>query len=90
MSAEAGIAGAKVQRGRLTYTEAVRQGMYRPLGTGDVDVTAIVGHLRGPRRRRLVHPGAGHHPHRGANRRGPGRGRPTSAEHLRTILHRPG
>jgi len=37
---------AKVQSGRLTYTEAVRQGMYRPLGTGEVDVPAIVGHLR--------------------------------------------
>jgi inosose dehydratase len=37
---------AKVQSGRLTYTEAVGQGMYRPLGTGDVDVPAIVGHLR--------------------------------------------
>ena len=37
---------ALVQDGRLTYYEAVRQGMYRPLGTGDVDVTAIVGHLR--------------------------------------------
>jgi inosose dehydratase len=37
---------AKVQSGRLTYTQAVRQGMYRPLGTGDVDVPAIVGHLR--------------------------------------------
>ena len=37
---------AKVQDGRLTYYEAVRQGMYRPLGTGDVDVAAIVGHLR--------------------------------------------
>jgi inosose dehydratase len=37
---------AKVQSGRLTYSEAVRQGMYRPLGTGDVDVPAIVGHLR--------------------------------------------
>lgn len=36
---------AKVQSGRLTYTEAVRDGMYRPLGTGDVDVTAIVSHL---------------------------------------------
>jgi len=41
-----GFAG-KVQAGRLTYTEAVREGMYRPLGTGDVDVAAIVGHLRG-------------------------------------------
>lgn len=33
---------ARVQAGRLTYTEAVGQGMYRPLGTGDVDVPAIV------------------------------------------------
>jgi inosose dehydratase len=37
---------AKVRSGELTYYEAVKQGMYRPLGTGDVDVTAIVGHLR--------------------------------------------
>jgi len=37
----------KVQDGRLTYTEAVRDGMYRPLGQGDVDVAAIVQHLRG-------------------------------------------
>jgi inosose dehydratase len=37
---------AQVRAGRLTYTEAVRRGMYRPLGTGDVDVAAIVGHLR--------------------------------------------
>jgi inosose dehydratase len=37
---------AQVRSGRLTYTEAVRKGMYRPLGTGDVDVPAIVGHLR--------------------------------------------
>jgi inosose dehydratase len=40
------IVAAKVQSGRLTYTDAVGQGMYRPLGTGDVDVPAIVGHLR--------------------------------------------
>ena len=37
----------KVQAGRLTYTEAVREGMYRPLGQGDVDVAAIVEQLRG-------------------------------------------
>ena len=37
----------KVRAGRVTYTEAVREGMYRPLGTGDVDVAAIVEHLRG-------------------------------------------
>ncbi len=35
----------QVQDGRLTYTEAVRTGMYRPLGQGDVDVVAIAGHL---------------------------------------------
>jgi inosose dehydratase len=37
---------ARVQSGRLTYTEAVRGGMYRPLGTGDVDIAAIIGTLR--------------------------------------------
>jgi inosose dehydratase len=36
----------QVQDGRLTYTEAVREGMYRPVGHGDVDFTAIIGHLR--------------------------------------------
>jgi inosose dehydratase len=32
----------RVRSGRLSYTEAVRDGMYRPLGTGDVDMAAIV------------------------------------------------
>ena len=36
----------QVQSGRRTYTEGVRDGMYRPLGSGDVDIAAIVGHLR--------------------------------------------
>jgi inosose dehydratase len=36
---------AEVRSGRLSYTEAVRKGMYRPLGAGDVDVEAIVGQL---------------------------------------------
>jgi inosose dehydratase len=36
----------RVQDRRLTYSQGVRQGMYRPLGTGDVDVAAIVGSLR--------------------------------------------
>jgi inosose dehydratase len=36
----------QVRSGRRTYTEAVREGMYRPLGLGDVDFAAIVGHLR--------------------------------------------
>jgi inosose dehydratase len=37
----------QVQDGRYTYTEGVQRGMYRPLGTGDVDVAAIVKHLTG-------------------------------------------
>ena len=37
---------AKLRSGHLTYSEAVGLGMYRPLGTGDVDVPAIVGYLR--------------------------------------------
>jgi inosose dehydratase len=36
----------RVQDGRLTYTQGVREGMYRPLGSGDVDVPAIVSSLR--------------------------------------------
>jgi inosose dehydratase len=37
----------QVQAGRLSYTEAVAAGMYRPVGQGDVDFGAIVGYLRG-------------------------------------------
>ena len=37
----------KVRAGRLSYTEAVAAGMYRPLGTGDVDVESIVQTLQG-------------------------------------------
>ncbi len=37
---------ARVQAGELTYTEAVRQGMYTPLGEGDVDIAGIVTALR--------------------------------------------
>jgi inosose dehydratase len=40
------MVAAKVRAGQLAYSEAVRQGMYRPLGTGDVDVLAIVGSLQ--------------------------------------------
>jgi inosose dehydratase len=43
---DARLAG-QVQSGRRTYTEAVGEGMYRPLGQGDVDVEAIIGQLRG-------------------------------------------
>jgi inosose dehydratase len=35
-----------VQAGELTYTEAVREGMYTPLGGGDVDIAGIVTALR--------------------------------------------
>jgi inosose dehydratase len=37
----------KVRAGRLSYTEGVAGGMYRPLGTGDVDVETIVNTLQG-------------------------------------------
>jgi inosose dehydratase len=36
---------ARVQSGEFSYTDAVRQGMYRPLGAGDIDLAAIVGAL---------------------------------------------
>jgi inosose dehydratase len=39
----------QVRSGRRTYTEAVREGMYRPVGQGDVDFAAIVGHLNAER-----------------------------------------
>ncbi len=32
----------RVQAGEVTYTQAVRAGMYRPLGRGDVDIAGIV------------------------------------------------
>lgn len=37
---------AKVQSGEITYTDAVRAGMYTPLGTGDIDISGIVSVLR--------------------------------------------
>ncbi|MFG1624779.1 sugar phosphate isomerase/epimerase family protein [Kribbella sp. NPDC049227] len=36
---------ARVQAGEVTYTDAVRQGMYRPLGAGDIDLTMIISTL---------------------------------------------
>ena len=38
---DAGLA-ARVQAGDVSYTEAVRAGIYTPLGTGDVDIAGIV------------------------------------------------
>jgi inosose dehydratase len=37
---------ARVRTGELTYTQAVRDGMYTPLGAGDVDIVEIVTALR--------------------------------------------
>jgi inosose dehydratase len=37
----------RVQQGELTYTQAVDQGMYRPLGRGDVDFGSILRALQG-------------------------------------------
>ena len=36
---------ARVQSGEVGYTDAVRSGMYRPLGAGDIDITTIVSTL---------------------------------------------
>ncbi len=41
---DAGLA-ARVRRGELPYTDAVRAGLYRPLGRGDVDVAGVVATL---------------------------------------------
>ncbi|MFC6155193.1 sugar phosphate isomerase/epimerase family protein [Kribbella jiaozuonensis] len=35
----------RVQAGEVSYTDAVRQGMYRPLGAGDIDIATIVATL---------------------------------------------
>jgi sugar phosphate isomerase/epimerase len=35
----------KVQNGDLTYTEAVRRGMYQILGEGDVDIAGVIHEL---------------------------------------------
>ena len=32
----------RVREGELTYGQAVRNGMYRPLGQGDVDIASMV------------------------------------------------
>ena len=41
---DAGLA-ERVRAGAASYTDAVRAGMYRPLGAGDVDIAAIVATL---------------------------------------------
>jgi inosose dehydratase len=43
---DAGLA-ERVRAGERTYTEAVRDGLYRPLGQGDVDIAGIVSALEG-------------------------------------------
>ncbi|GAA1461293.1 sugar phosphate isomerase/epimerase family protein [Williamsia maris] len=37
----------RVTAGELSYSAAVAEGLYRPLGAGDVDIAAVVSHLRG-------------------------------------------
>lgn len=37
---------AQVRRGQISYTQAVADGMYVPLGTGDVDLAGILGTLQ--------------------------------------------
>jgi len=78
----------QVRSGRLTYTEAVREGMYRPLGRGDVDVAAIAEHLsrRGydgwyvlEQDTILTEAPSGHGPVEDVH---------TSADYLRTVLDR--
>jgi inosose dehydratase len=36
-----------VQAGAAPYTDAVRDGIYRPLGAGDIDIAGIIGSLEG-------------------------------------------
>lgn len=43
---DAGLAG-RVRAGETTYTRAVRAGMYRPLGLGDIDIAGIARTLEG-------------------------------------------
>lgn len=38
---------ARVRAGEITYTDAVKVGLYQPLGRGDVDIAAIVTALEG-------------------------------------------
>jgi inosose dehydratase len=40
------VLAGRVRAGELSYTEAVRKGMYTPLGGGDVDIASIVPPLR--------------------------------------------
>ena len=63
---------ARVQAGELTYTEAVRKGMYTPLGAGRCRYRGHRDRAAHQRIRRLVRHGAGHHPRRRACRRGTG------------------
>ena len=40
------VLAARVRAGEVSYTEAVRAGIYTPLGTGDIDISGIVSVLR--------------------------------------------
>lgn len=53
---------ARVRAGDVTYTEAVRTGLYQPLGQGDVDISAITTALDAALLHRVVRPRTGHRP----------------------------
>ena len=40
-----GSLAARVRAGELTYHDAARRGLYRPLGEGDLDIAGVIGHL---------------------------------------------
>ena len=64
---------AQVRSGRLTYTEGGRARHVPAAGPRRRRLRRHRQPPARPRLRRLVRPGAGHHPHRGAPRRRPGR-----------------
>lgn len=41
------VKAARFRTGEVSYHDAVRDGLYRPLGDGDVDIAAVVGALEG-------------------------------------------
>ena len=63
--------------GGIGYTEAVAQGIYVPLGDGDVDLAELLKLLRDNELRRLVRARAGHRARRARHRRRP----PAAAGH---------
>ena len=42
-----GALGARVRAGAISYDDAVRAGLFRPLGEGVARIKDVLGHLRG-------------------------------------------